>query len=82
MSWETISINKVKCPCGEGTIEQKIKEDDWNRIEEETPIIKCPNCAKKYDIESEYFYPKPKHDYNIYYCVNKDNKEEKIKLDL
>ena len=82
MSWETISIKKVECPCGKGTIEQEIRGDDWNRIEVETPIINCTDCSNKYDIESKYFYPKPKHDYTIYYCVDKNNKDEKIQLNL
>ena len=82
MSWETIRVNKIKCPCGKGTIEQEIKGDDWNRIEEETPIIKCDECSKKYKIESKHFNPKPAHDYTIYYCVNNNNSEEIIKLEI
>lgn len=82
MSWETIRVNKIKCPCGKGTIEQEIKGDDWNRIEEETPIIQCDECSKKYKIESKYFNPKPAHEYTIYYCVNKTNADEKIKLEI
>ncbi len=82
MSWETISTKKIKCPCGKGFIEQETKGDDWNRYEDEIPVILCEDCSKKYKIESKYFCPKPKHDYTIYYCVNKDNENEKIKLDL
>ena len=82
MSWETIKVNKINCPCGKGTIEKEIKGDDWNRIEEETPIINCDDCSKKYKIESKYFNPKPAHDYTIYFCVNKTNPEEKIKLEI
>lgn len=44
-------------------------------------IIDCKECIKNYDIISEYFCPKPKHDYIIYYCKNK-NTGEKIKLNL
>lgn len=82
MSWETIRINKITCPCGKGTIEQEIKGDDWNRIEEETPVIMCDECAKKYIIKSKYFNPKPAHDYTKYYCVNKNNPEEQIELKI
>lgn len=82
MSWETIRVNKIKCPCVKGTIEQEIKGDDWNRIEEETPIIQCEECSKRYKIESKYFNPKPAHEYTVYYCVNKTNPEEKIKLEI
>ena len=82
MSWETITTKKVKCPCGKGLIEQDIKGDDWNRIIETEPIIKCDDCSKKYVIESKYFYPKPAHDYTIYYCVNKNDSDEIIKLSL
>ena len=66
----------------ERTIEQEIKGDDWNRIEEETPIIQCEECSKRYKIESKYFNPKPAHEYTVYYCVNKTNPEEKIKLEI
>lgn len=82
MSWETIRTNKITCPCGKGTIEQEIKGDDWNRIEEETPVIMCDECAKKYIIKSKYFNPKPAHDYTKYYCVNKNNPEEQIELKI
>ncbi len=82
MSWETITKNQIECPCGKGTIEQEIKGDDWNRIQENIPIIRCNNCSKKYIIESEYFNPKLAHGYTVYYCVNKDNKEERIKLNI
>ena len=40
MSWDE-SERKIKCLCGNGFITQKIMMDDWNRYEEETPIIKC-----------------------------------------
>lgn len=82
MSWETITTKSTKCPCGKGSIEQEIKGDDWNRIKETVPVIKCNDCFKKYTIESKYFCPKPAHNYTIYYCVSKDNFSEKIQLSL
>ena len=50
MSWETISTKKIKCPCGKGFIKQETKGDDWNRYEDETPVIMCDDCFKKYKI--------------------------------
>lgn len=82
MSWERINTKTTKCPCGKGIIKMDIYGDDWNRIEERTPTINCQECAQKYEITSEYFNPKPYHDYTIYYCLNKNNKDEKIRLDL
>ena len=51
-----------------------------NQIKEHIELL-CNDCKNKYDIISEHFCPKPKHDYLIYYCKNKEN-EEKIKLEL
>ena len=81
MSWEVINTHSIKCLCGNGTIEQIIKGDDWNRLEEMMPVIKCKECSKKYVVESKYYNPKPGHDYFIYYCVDKDSKE-KIQLEF
>ena len=80
MSWDE-SERKIKCLWGNGFITQKIMMDDWNRYEEETPIIKCEECKNKYKIESKYMNPKPHHEYTIYYCVNKKT-NEKIQIDL
>ena len=44
MSWEVSSINEIQCPCGKGKIKQVIKDDDWGRIKEETPVIECKEC--------------------------------------
>lgn len=81
MSWETINTTKIKCPCGKGTIEQKLLGDDWNRYECTVPIIKCDECSKKYTIESKTVTPKPYHEHTTYYCVDKETKE-KIIIDL
>ena len=34
------------------------------------------------EIETEYFNQKPAHDYTVYYCINKNNPDEKIKLNI
>ncbi len=81
MSWEVINTKKIKCLCGKGTIEQNIIGDDWNRIESETPTIKCKECSSKYELTSKNYYPKPKHDYTLYFLKNKETGEE-IQLDL
>lgn len=82
MSWETYKVNSVSCPCGNGKVVQELKIDDWNRHIENIPKIQCDKCLNKYDIEEECFNPKPYHDYTIYYCVDKLDKNVKIKLDL
>lgn len=51
MSWDHI-IKTIKCPCGKGTIEKDTKSDDWNRIEEGTPYINCPDCKSKYVLKT------------------------------
>lgn len=53
MSWEETE-KKIKCPCGAGEIVQVTKENDWFQTIEETPVIKCPICSKKYRITSKY----------------------------
>ncbi len=80
MSYEIDRINKINCPCSKGKIKQIIKSNDWNQIQEEV-IIDCKDCIKDYEIVSEYFCPKPKHDYTVYYCKNKKT-GERIKLNL
>lgn len=80
MSYEIDRINEIVCPCGKGKIKQTFKSNDWNQTKEEV-IIDCKECIKNYDIISKHFNPKPKHDYKIYYCRNK-NTGEKIKLNL
>lgn len=80
MSYEIDAINETKCPCGKGKIKLIFKSNDWNKTKEDV-IIDCEECIKNYDIISKHFNPKPKHDYKIYYCRNK-NTGEKIKLNL
>jgi len=81
MSWEVINTNKRKCLCGKGIIIQEIVGDDWNRIEDKLPIIKCKECSKKYIIEKKTITPKPYHEYTTYYCVDKKT-NEKILIDI
>ena len=38
-------------------------------------------CRKIYDIKSEYYCPKPKHEFTIYYLVNKRT-GKKLKIDI
>lgn len=49
MSWDK-RTRTIKCPCGKGTIEHEIKEDDWNRTEYDIPTIKCDCCNNKFKI--------------------------------
>ena len=81
MSWEVMNVKQIKCLCGNGIIKQEILGDDWNRIEEGTPIIECKKCSEQYRIVSKSFNPKPYHGYTIYYCIDKDTGEE-IKIGL
>ena len=80
MSYEIDSIQEIKCPCGKGIIKKVSKSNEWNQSKEDISII-CEDCEKKFIIEKEYFTPKPKHEYIVYYCKNK-NDGIKIKLDL
>lgn len=82
MSWEVIRTKKIKCPCGKGKIIQETKSDDWNRIEDEFPIIYCGECKGKYIIKSKTMTPKPKYEYTKYYCIEKTDESRKIELDL
>lgn len=82
MSWETCKPNSCICPCGKGKVIQELKSDDWVRHDETFPKIQCKECFKKYEIKEEHINPKPYHDYTIYYCVDKFDKNVKIKLDL
>ena len=82
MSWEVEQTKKILCPCGKGHICMNILGNDWNDYRNDSPIICCEECSKKYKIEAKYYYPKPAHDYNIYYCVEKNNPKNKIQLDL
>lgn len=52
MSWDHI-LKTIKCPCGKGTIEKDTRSDDWNRYEEGTPYINCPDCNNKYKNDDE-----------------------------
>lgn len=82
MSWDTTE-RITKCPCGKGRIAQCVKEDDWNRVREETPYIDCPECSQKYKIESKSFSPnKPERGtWTYYYLVPKELKPEREDLD-
>ena len=81
MSWDVMRKDEIECLCGKGKIEQEILSDDWGRVDETAPVIKCEECSKKYKIESKYYNPKPYHGYTIYYCIDKET-NEKIKIDL
>ena len=77
MSWDRYT-NKIKCPCGKGTIEQEIKDhDSSNRTEYGKPYINCPFCESKYKIVSIVCHDyKPWHGDTIaYYLVPKDFQE-------
>ena len=80
MSYEIDGIKEISCPCGRGKIKQVSKSNDWNQSKIEV-TIDCEECIKNYEIINEIFCPKPKHDYTIYYCKNKDT-GEKNKLNL
>lgn len=80
MSYEIDRIKEIDCPCGKGKIQQILESNDWNQLRETIEIL-CLECKENYEIESEYFCPKPKHDYTIYYCKSKKN-GQKIKLNL
>ncbi len=81
MSYEKDIPTKVVCPCGEGFIVKESESNDFGQIKEFSPYIDCPNCKNNYSIVSEYFCPKPKHDFTIYYIVNNKTKE-KTKINI
>ena len=80
MSYEVDRIKEIECLCGKGKIKQICESNDWNQTREYIEID-CNECKEKYEIVSEYFCPKPKHDCTIYYCKNKID-GQKIQLDL
>lgn len=80
MSYEIDDIKEMKCPCNKGKIRRISKSNDWSQ-RKESMYIDCDECSKNYEIVSEYFCPKPYHDYTIYYLKNK-NSGDKIKIDL
>ena len=55
MSWESYT-KRVKCPCGKGYITQEEESDDWGRTRRYTPIIDCPDCASKYEVEETHSF--------------------------
>ncbi len=70
MSWDVIRDVKqeTSCACGRGHVikHHVTRMDDWNRYEEEDYgfTIECPDCRKKYDIDSlSYSYYKDRGDY-------------------
>ena len=54
MSWDTTE-KRIKCPCGKGEIVQVNKDNDWGQYIEGTPVIECPECAKKYSLVSKTY---------------------------
>ena len=82
MSSEKMGTTNIPCPCGQGSIYQEHYMDDWNRFDSTSVVIDCDVCSKKYKIKSEHFYPKPYHDYTIYYLVPVDDPQHKIKLNI
>lgn len=70
MSWDTTE-KRIKCPCGKGEIVQVNKDNDWGQYIEGTPVIECPECAKKYSLVSKtYTSYKPGHgSWTNYYLV-------------
>ena len=55
MSWELYKTSKIPCPCKRGYITQKHYADDWNRYEDDTPVIQCEECKSKYIVETETY---------------------------
>ena len=81
MSYDIASEKAVPCACGEGWIKRITYSNDWNQFKENV-FIQCERCQNTHHIESEYFYPKPYHDFTIYYLAENDVPANKIKLDL
>ena len=81
MSWEIENIKEISCLCGKGKIILKSESNDWNNTRKNV-YIDCEDCNKRYDIVKEVSVPKPKHEIEIYYCVKKNNKNNKIKLEI
>lgn len=73
MSWDHI-LKTIKCPCGKGTIEKDTRSDDWNRYEEGTPYINCPDCNNKYVLKTIIHTRLHKgiETYSYHYLVPKD----------
>lgn len=71
MSWEEMSVTRIPCPCGKGTISQAHYSDDWNRFENGQVVIECEECRKKYKVEGEHHQSyHPGHgDWTIYYLT-------------
>lgn len=78
MSWDTTE-KRIKCPCGKGEIVQVNKDNDWGQSIEGTPVIECPECAKKYRLVSKtHTSYKPGHgSWTNYYLVPKGIKPDK-----
>ena len=70
MSQDTTE-KRIKCPCGKGEIVQVNKDNDWGQYIEGTPVIECPECAKKYRLVSKrHTSYKPGHgSWTNYYLV-------------
>lgn len=81
MSYERDIPTIIKCQCGKGKIIKESESNEWGQIKEYGPYIDCEECRKIYDIKSEYYCPKPKHEFTIYYLVNKKT-GKKIKIDI
>lgn len=80
MSYEIDKIKTIDCLCGKGKIKQVFKSNDWNQTKEEI-TIECEECQKNYIIVRENLCLKPKRNYTVYFCKNK-NTGEKIELNL
>lgn len=68
MSWDK-TIKSIKCPCGKGTIEQEVRDDDWNRTEYGAPYICCDECKKKYKVVMSTYGNPIKGYWNVYRLV-------------
>lgn len=81
MSYEVVNVKKAPCACGKGVVTLTVSENDWNQTRESV-AIECEACKLTHRIESKYCCPKPKHDYTLYYLVEKANPDNKIQLEL
>lgn len=87
MSYEVDYTKECKCPCGNGTIKYESESNDWGQTREHISIC-CPICKDNFKIESKYYCPKPKHDYEVHYLVpvgdmsDEERSSKSIKLDF
>lgn len=82
MSYEVIDEKHVSCPCGNGCIKIIIEENDFFQRKEDL-TVDCMNCKNKYEIKKEISKSKPKHESELYFLVEKNNKNSTpIKLNF